>query len=192
MRRSLLAAVLALATLLVAVPTASAESTECNGVLTGTYDNVVVPSGSFCILAGAQVRNNVKVEKDGSLFTGPGTGPTTIGNNINAEGARMSLLFYETEVGGNYKVSGTDPSTLNGLDINVRIGGNFIYRNNEGNLFFDAAQVEGNADIDNNTGSLRITNNTIGKNLTCRNNALPIIKFNNTVGGRDNCPPVSP
>ena len=48
---------------------AAAKPTECVGVLTGTFDEIIVPEGAHCTLAGAHVLGNVRVERGASLHT---------------------------------------------------------------------------------------------------------------------------
>lgn len=66
-----LALIMTLAGLVGASP-ASAATKYCNGTLTGTYDRVIVGSGSTCTLSGATVRHNVVVQAGGGVST-PGT-----------------------------------------------------------------------------------------------------------------------
>jgi hypothetical protein len=188
MRRIAITAVIgACMALWAAGPAAADGTTECTGVFTGAAINVVVPDGAHCILEGAQIKNNVLVGTDATLTTFGGNGRTVIGNNVVAPDAHQVLLFYETQVGGNVHISGTAPYTLNGIDINGTVGGNFEYMNNDGYLFIDAAQIGGSVLSYNNSAIGEISNDQIGKNLFCRNDP-PYIEFNNTVGGQTDCP----
>ena len=84
------AAALALAALLSVVvmgltaPPAKADDTECVGILPpGTYDNVVVPEGTFCFLSNSMVKGNVKALPDSLLSARD----NTIRSNIEGDKA---------------------------------------------------------------------------------------------------------
>ena len=65
---SALLAVLLLAVIIPSMPLANADDTICSVSISGTHDNVVVPSGSSCnITPGTIVNGNVKVESGGAL-----------------------------------------------------------------------------------------------------------------------------
>jgi hypothetical protein len=98
----------ALVALAVFVVPASADDTECVGVLGPVegLDNVVVPRGQECTLVGADVKGNVKALRGSSLLA--------ISNRIggNVEGDRpqnIALLGSDADpsvVGGNVAITG--------------------------------------------------------------------------------------
>jgi hypothetical protein len=79
----LMAAVGAAVALLVPSPVMSASDTPCVGLLTGTFDNVVVPPGATCFLTNSTVAGNVKALENSRLFI---TSSTVFGN-VNGDKA---------------------------------------------------------------------------------------------------------
>ena len=80
-----------LAVLLPFMPQASADDTTCFGFLfSGTYDNVIVPAGSFCaFVSDVIVNGNVEVESNAILNA---LGATIVDGNINvADGASVHI-----------------------------------------------------------------------------------------------------
>lgn len=60
------------------------QNAVCMGELTGSFDNVTVPAGQNCRLAGATVTGNLEVEDGASVDLGPGT---FVCGNVEAEKA---------------------------------------------------------------------------------------------------------
>lgn len=142
MRRLGLALVFALSALALFVAPASADDTQCVGVI-GPFediDNVVVPRGQECVLVGADVKGNVKALRGSSLVA--------ISNRIggNVEGDRpqnIALLGTDTDptiVGGNVSITGvTGPGLpFDGLTVNAAVcdtilpGGNISIEKSRG------------------------------------------------------------
>jgi len=176
--------ILALASLLlgsiVVAPPASAEVVECPGVLTGPIDaNVVVPSGTTCLIVAAQVDGNVFVESAASLQARN----SLIDGNVIGHDSRSVILNFQTEVTRNFHVRGGAVGTITGFDIRTRVGGNAKIEQNAGRTFVDAASVGGNLLIYDNTGFLEIEFNTIEGSVHVKNN-VPVGMSNifNTVG----------
>lgn len=92
----LVVAVLVLSGLVVGVPTASADDTECGSVLAGPVDNVIVPSESVCILTAAMVSGNVLVQPDAALFIELGT---TITGSVEVMERSLTVLTEATIAG---------------------------------------------------------------------------------------------
>ena len=59
-----------------------ADGARCDGMLSGSFENVEVPSGAVCELRNAWVDGNVKVERGGALTT---TGMTYVKGNVQSE-----------------------------------------------------------------------------------------------------------
>jgi len=169
-----LASIMLLATL--SPRLAYADNTECTGTLTGTYDNVVVPSGADCVLSGAHVIHNVRVESGASLLATIGLGSTTIGGNVHGIHSKFVLLVFQTQVGGNLHVHGGDAGTTSGFDIGVTIGGNATIELNAGRTFVDAATVGGQLNVWRNTGcAVEVEFNTVGGHIRVEDNIIGVV-----------------
>jgi hypothetical protein len=166
------ALVLALATALVltVAPAAAAAPVECVGIFTGPADNVIVPSGAHCEMAGATVTGNVLVRADASLRASA----SNISGHVIGRDTAWVCLQFGSQLGGNFDVTGGDPFTTTGFDISVSVGGNAKVRQNAGLTFIDAALVGGNIDVSQNTGTLEIEHNTVDGNVTIANNVVPL------------------
>jgi hypothetical protein len=168
------ALLLALATALVmtVAPAAAATPTECTGTLVdGTFDNVVVPSGAHCEMAGTTVTGNVLVRAGASLRASA----STISGHVIGRDTAWVCLEFGSQLGGNFDVTGGDPGTTTGFDIGVMVGGNAKISENAGLTFIDAALIGGNIDVSGNTGTLEIEFNTVGGNVTIADNIVPAV-----------------
>jgi hypothetical protein len=197
MRRLIAAAVLLLAGVLLAAPAAQADDTVCAGTFTGVADNIVVLSGTECILEGAQVNGNALAHPEAALFIGPGT---TIHGNVEAKELAATGSFQasirgnykcdncffedveETFVGGNVEIVGTDDgdfiiaNTIAGnLEIVNSVAGNFAF-------IVAANTIGGDVKFEKNTGPTLIADNAIAGDLRI---------FENDVAGAF-CPPEPP
>jgi hypothetical protein len=167
------AAVLAAVAALLA-PAAGAATSQCSGVVTGTVDgNLVVPDGSWCVLAGAQVHGNVVVGSGAWLHAvSSGSTVTTIDGNVVGSDVKWVLLQDRTQVGGNFVVDGA-ATFYTGFDIDVRVGGNATITDNAGYTFVDAAIVGRNVVVQGGTGGVEVEWNRVGGNETVSNNDVP-------------------
>lgn len=163
---------------------AAASRTECVGVFSGVADQIVVPEGADCTLAGAHVLGNVKVEQGASLHTvSLGPNVTIIEGNVLSSDSRFVFLQFETQVFGNFLARGGDLGTVSGFDINVRIDGNATVEDNAGYTFVDAANVGKNLHIYRNTGFLEIEFNTVEGSVHIKDNVpTGMSTISNTVG----------
>jgi hypothetical protein len=161
--RALVAIAAVAAALCVFVPVAGAATTQCSGVVTGEVDgNLVVPSGSACTLAGAQVHGNVLVSPDASLHSvDAGVVHTRIDGSVLGYSVRSVLLQYQTQVGGNFAVLGASQG-VTGFDINVRIGGYATIVGNKGYTFVDSAIVDQSLFVEGSTGGVEVEWNRVG------------------------------
>lgn len=158
MKSFAIAMVTALGFLLGGVPIASADSTQCSGLIpNGTVidGNLTVPANTRCDLDDGTVNGNVRVETDAALFIDVDPGHTvTINGNVRAEtGARVAINGTSIFT-GNFTVSGN----LTGDQCDdVRIG-------------FGTITVAGNFTIDNCTSSTEASGYnalTLGGNFAC-------------------------
>lgn len=138
------------------VSTANGGHTECNGTLSGAFQNVVVPPGGFCFLVNATVEANVTA-LEGSVLA---VFDTQIGGNIFGRGADVVNTGRIT-VGENIRIRGGGPHPV---FTEVAICG---------------ADVTGNVTVDAMTGDVRIdpefcgSPNTVDGNVTIRKNVIP-------------------
>jgi subtilisin family serine protease len=118
----------------------------CTGSLGAiTVDNLTVPRGSACTLAGTRVEGSVKVEAGATL----GASGISLVGNLQADGA-SSVIVSESTIGGSLQV--------------VKGGLNLL----------SSSSVDGDVQFFENSGGVTISNNTIGGNLKCKvNNPAP-------------------
>jgi hypothetical protein len=103
MRRFLVLVGVALTGSLATASPAAADDFKCNGVFTGTFDNVVVPKNRACTLVASNVKGNVKALRD-AYFEADGT---RIGGNVQGDMALTILIHDASSVGGNVQADKT-------------------------------------------------------------------------------------
>src|SRR5688500_1626591 len=180
MQRFLTLTILALTGVFVGAPAAHADDLRWVGVVGPiTVDNVVVPSGSECVLGGTQVLGNVRTEPGGDLTMGQAnihgnvqvtSGSTasaifsTIGGDYQCDGCLSQDLFL-SGVGGNFQVTGADDHAL--VVISDVAGGVEIVDSGSAASRFaiDETVIGGNVKFEKNAGSTAIHENTIGGEL---------------------------
>jgi hypothetical protein len=178
MRRLVAASLLVLAGLLGGAPAAQADDTVCAGTFTGVADNIIVLSGTECILEGAQVRGNALAQPASGLFVGPGS---RIGGNVEAKEDAATGSF-EATIGGNYKC---DNCFFEDVDATF-VGGNVEIVGADDGDFITASTIRGNVEI---VGSLAgnfafvIAENAIGGNVKFEKNVGPTAIVENTIAG---------
>lgn len=95
---------------------------QCTGVATGTFDNVVVPSGAFCALIDATVKGNVKALENSSLIMRR----TTVGGNVDVA-SRGTLgsgaVLSSSTVKGNIKALENSQLEMSGMTISGNVEG---------------------------------------------------------------------
>ena len=128
------AALMCAAVLLVLPSVASAGDTECVGALTGTHDNVIVPPGETCTLAGATVAGTVKAQEDAQLFASD----NVVDGNIIGDKAEVMDLRRNT-VGGSIDVK--EGETDDAVD-DVQIFGNELPGNGDIKVEKMAGEIE--------------------------------------------------
>jgi len=119
-----------------------------------TADNLMVPPGATCNLAGARIKGTVKVE-DGATLNASGM---YVKGGVQAKKA-ASVNVSSSTIYGSFEMEEGGTAQLYG------------------------AQVKGDAKFIKNTGSLTISNNTINGNLQCKENSLMPTGGNNLVQG---------
>jgi len=185
-----------------------ADDFECVGTAPPglVFENLVVPSGAVCELAGHTILGNVKVLPGGSL-TAQGI---TVGGDVQADGHDSLLMAASSVRNGSVQAkNGTGLSTsLIGLwiggDVELfdsdhgfvfasgnTVGGNFKIEKNETG-FYDLRGnfIAGNLQFFTNAGLSFIQDNTIEGNLQCKENVPPPVSAPNAVGGNaeEQCP----
>lgn len=184
-------AVAALAVLLAGVPVAAGGEMACESTFespfTGEADDLVVRTGTMCVLEGAHVRGDVLAEPGSDLQIGPGTridgevevesGATTgafqatIGGSYECNDCVFEDVI-ESSVGRNVEVEGADEgdfilfSTIGGnLHIEASAVGNFAF-------VVQGNRISGNVKLEENTGAMGVEGNTIGGNLVIAENEI--------------------
>jgi subtilisin family serine protease len=128
---------------------------RCTGTVRAiTADNLLVPPGHTCDLAGARIKGGVKVE-DGATLNASG---------IYVKGSIQAKKAVAVNI---------SDSTVDG-SVEVEEGGS---------AHLHATQIKGDAKFVKNTNSLTITNNTINGNLHCKENELMPTGGENNVSG---------
>jgi hypothetical protein len=94
---------LAVGIALALAPGAAAGETRCMGLLTGTFDNVVVPRNQTCILLNTMVTGNVKALEDSRLSI---LGLNTIQGDVTAQKDSQFNIEGVTAVPGSTTVRG--------------------------------------------------------------------------------------
>lgn len=162
------AAIAAATVMLVAPSVATAGDTECVGALTGPQENVVVPPGAACTLAGAMVQGNVKALEGSTLFVFA----STVQGDVQGDKAREVRVQFESQVVGDVQVKGTAPDSFNAVDINVRVGGDVQFEESQGIVFVDAAQIAGDVDVIKHAGRVEVEFNAVGGEVKIEDNVI--------------------
>lgn len=146
-----------------------------NDILTGTYHNVTVANGNYCLLLGATVTGNVQANNAQQV----GIDNSTISGNVQANNVTDNGWVCGSTIGGNVEVgnastSSASPGTWFIGDASWcyppfdPVPGNFI---------------GGNLQFHNNTSGGVISNNDVEGNLDCHNNTPAPTGVNNAVDG---------
>jgi hypothetical protein len=205
MKKLLVLSVLALTMVFALSSEAKADDTPCVGILTGTFDNVVVPPGATCILIDSTVRGNVKALEDSRLFMFN----DTVRGNVDGDKA-SSVNVNRCTVGGNIQIQEAhDPDLISAAVFNsILTGGNIqiekgrfpfgdwivvqtiLRRGNvkveENGTIFDSLVVDStvrqNVQVFKNfgPGPKFVQRNIVGQDLQCKENQDPFIGGPNT------------
>ncbi|WP_026849990.1 hypothetical protein [Gemmatimonas phototrophica] len=120
--------------------TTTTTAARCNGTLAAiTVDDVFVPIGATCALAGTTVRGNVKVSFDGSVVA---TG-ARIAGSVQAEDGRSVTLTANTAVTGDVEVKRRAAARVE----NSTIGGNVLIEETGASLTAFDSRILGNVQV---------------------------------------------
>lgn len=127
MGKKLLGCALAMVVAAVLPSSASAGDTRCTGLLTGMFDNVVVPNNAACTLTGSMVRGNVTVRRGASLLSQF----NQIAGNVEGDDPRWVGSQFD-RIGGNFDVTGaTGPGfVFEVFSVNVFVCGSILEKGN--------------------------------------------------------------
>jgi hypothetical protein len=145
----------------------------------GTYENLVVPEGTWCFALGVTVHGNVLVSGVGSKLNmgnnvfGSGEPSTIHGNAEVRRGAHMNVFL--SLIGGSYSCDGC----LYFGSIANEIGGNVqAVRSQTGVDVWESA-IGGNLQVSRNAGPVNVFDNLVGGNLECTRNRPPAVSSGN-------------
>jgi hypothetical protein len=142
-------------------------ATSCNtgpapgAPLSGTVvGGVVVNSGDFCVIAGANVSGGVRVDEGGILIVCA----STINGGLIADGA-AELIFgaEELECGGDFinggvHISNTGPGVFTPAP----------------SIALENSRISGSVHLSGNSGPIAVASNTIAGGLFCSNNSFDL------------------
>lgn len=154
----------------------SNSDVECHGALTGTFQNVVVPSGSNCFLLNSTLSGNLKALPGSQISTSN----NTIAGNIQADGATFVDLVGD-HVGGNIDIVGGPAGFQTGfLDYRIRgatvAEGNIHVLKNQRTVFVEQnTLVKGNIQVEDNFNlvNLIVQANSVPRNIQVYKNRGP-------------------
>ena len=129
-------------------------STKCQGVLTATVENLVVPAGATCSLWGAQtIKGNVTVEAGATLESYQ---RTTFDGNVTVNGGNFKVLNRPVTIKKNLTITNST-SDVNGFwnsqdGDSSKVLGSFSYTGNTAPLYvgYDGLDVAGSYTYANN------------------------------------------
>jgi hypothetical protein len=174
------------AVVLVWVPAAVAQNTQCTGVMSGPIaGNVTVPAGATCQLLDANVSGNVTVQKDGAAVVAL----STISGNYDCNNCLYADLHHST-VAHNSHINGAQQGGY--MESNT-IGGDLHVTTSstgDGTFTIQDNTFGANVTFNNNSGWSRIAGNDIAGNLSCMNNSpAPASAANSARSMQGQCAP---
>jgi hypothetical protein len=181
-RNKVCLAVVAIATAGALPAAAAAEERTCRGEIGArTLDNVRVPQGAECVLAGTKVEGTVKVERNATLRARD----VRVIGNVQGENARRVNVVRDSRVGGSVQVVQGRAARVRASRINEDI----LYDDNNAFLHVLRNHVGGDVQAFQNTGGVEIRDNVIDGNLQCKENDPRPTGGGNQVGGNkeDQC-----
>ncbi|GAA2378614.1 hypothetical protein [Nonomuraea africana] len=167
--------------LVVATP-AFADERVCRGTIRAvTLDNVRVPPGATCTLAGTRVKGTIKVERSATLIARE----ANVEGNVQGEGARAVSVVGGSVVRGSVQVKQGGAATV----TSSRINGDIQLDANRGYLRVNGNRVGGNIQVVGNGKGAQIHRNAVKGNLQCKENSPKPTGSGNSVGGdkEDQC-----
>lgn len=186
-RPLVVAVVLALGAALTGASPAAASETRCGVAqefptpdiaISGTFDNVIVPTGLTCVILFAEVRGNVVARPGSKVFIAF----SEVRGNVEVKAGALANSFFDVSIGGNYTCDGC--RVLEATD--VQIGGNvdvvglrpFGTSDQGFGTFIGSSEVGGNVTIRDSQGEagtlndFEVSDTRIGGNLTFANNLI--------------------
>jgi hypothetical protein len=171
---------------LAAAPAGLAGNVSCANLRIGavTVDNVEVPAGMACRLAGTIVRGSVQVAPGGILLAG---GAVQVAGSVQGDmAAHVQVTGTGSRIGGNYELEGGGSGTLSG----VQVGGNVFVNGLSDLVSLRNARVAGGLQFTGNLGGGEISGNRITGNLQCTGNVpAPLVANNTAASIEDQCIP---
>jgi hypothetical protein len=156
---------------LLTAPAAYADDRICQGTIGARHfdENVIVPKGATCTLAGTRIDGNVFVRGNATLFAKG----VKVGGNVQAENHRWVVVRHRT-VDGQVKRSRIEGS------IQLKQGGG-------GKLLCNV--VNNDIQLFSNDGEFVVRRNVVDGNLQCKGNDPMPVGGDNTVEGNkeDQC-----
>ncbi|HJR92219.1 MAG TPA: S-layer homology domain-containing protein [Acidimicrobiia bacterium] len=166
-------------------PTSSTSSTSttlpsgnsCTGALGAVSidDDLTVPSGATCDLAGTTVEGNVIVASGATLEASG----VSVDGNVQADGQAAVTVDSDSFVGGDVQVENGAAASVSSSDID----GNIQIEANAGAIIVTDNIVGGDIQVNSNTGGAVITDNVVDGNLQCESNNPAPTGGGNTVAG---------
>jgi hypothetical protein len=185
MRKSisvLLLVIMAMSTLVIGAPAASAEERRCAGRIGATtVDNVRVPSGRSCTLEGTRVKGTVYVSNGATLRVVS----ARIVGNIQSEGHAYVRVSGSTTVGGSIQLKQGGPFVVE----TARITGSIQVTSNSGKSRLARNVVNADIQVFSHSGGIAIGSNRVDGNLQCKSNSPRPTGSGNIVQGNkeDQC-----
>ncbi|GLW11921.1 hypothetical protein Misp01_70490 [Microtetraspora sp. NBRC 13810] len=167
--------------LVVATP-AFADERVCRGTIRAvTVDDVRVPQGASCTLAGTRVKGNIKIARNATLVARK----VNVDGNVQGEGARAVSVVGGAVVKGSVQVKQGGAATV----TSSRINGDIQLDANRRYLRVNSNRVGGNIQIVGNRAGAQIHRNAVKGNLQCKENRPGVTGSRNAVGGNkeDQC-----
>jgi hypothetical protein len=161
---------------LTAAPAGLSGNVDCTNWRIGaiTVDNVKVPAGMACRLAGTIVRGSVQVEDGAILLAGSAV---HIAGDVQGQGAaHVQVTGTASRIGGNYELEGGGSATLSGAQVR----GNVFVNGLTDVVALKNAVVSGGLQFTDNLGGGEISGNRIAGNLQCTGNMPAPLVSNNT------------
>ncbi len=174
----IMAAMLAMATLLPG-QVAFAEERTCRGTLGAiTVDNLRVPQGGSCTLNGTIVKGTIKVEANATLRASN----VRVVGNVQAENAASVYVLSNSRVGGSVQIVQGGNARVNNSFVN----GDILFDSQDGRLQARGNQIGGSLQAFQNNGGVTIVNNRIDGNLQCKENVpAPTGRGNDVQGNKE-------
>lgn len=166
-------------------PANTSGNLVCNNLRVGAIvvDNVEVPSGMTCRLAGTQVRGSVQVAPGGILVANA----VQVAGNVQGDAARhVEVTGTSTRISGGVELEGGGSATLSG----VQVAGDVFVNGLSDVVVLRSNRVGGNLQVQDGLGGGEVAGNRVTGNLQCSGNLPAPLASNNTAASiEDQCLP---